>query len=150
VLMAMDSGIVALRPSSLVIGNALRSRSFRLHARAKRNESAKCITVSLSYDKKKWGLLLPIYLYSIPNSYSFPLLSCLISYVLRKLDRLREEEELIAQDPSVGAVPEIVADRMLGRIIAFFGVPVFGGLAIFVGAFFYSKKYDVVVPPNLM
>jgi hypothetical protein len=33
VLMAMDSGIVALRPSSLVIGNALRSRSFRLHAK---------------------------------------------------------------------------------------------------------------------
>ena len=33
----------------------------------------------------------------------------------------------------------------MGRIITFFGVPVFGGLAIFVGAFFYSKKYDVVV-----
>ena len=24
------------------------------------------------------------------------------------------------------------------------------GLAIFVGAFFYSKKYDVVVPPSII
>jgi hypothetical protein len=67
-----------------------------------------------------------------------------------KIRRVREEEELISQDPSVGAVPEIVADRMLGRIIAFFGVPVFGGLAIFVGAFFYSKKYDMVAPPAVI
>jgi len=27
---------------------------------------------------------------------------------------------------------------------------VFGGLAIFVGAFFYSKKYDVVIPPSIV
>lgn len=67
-----------------------------------------------------------------------------------KIARVQAEEDLIADDPSVGAVPELVADRMLGRIIAFFGIPVFGGLAVFVGAFFYSKKYDVVVPPNLI
>ena len=30
------------------------------------------------------------------------------------------------------------------------GVPVFGGLAIFVGAFFYSKKYDVVIQPSII
>lgn len=67
-----------------------------------------------------------------------------------KIARLQEEEALMATDPSVGAVPELVADRMLGRIVTFFGVPVFGGLAIFVGAFFYSKKYDVVVPPAMI
>lgn len=67
-----------------------------------------------------------------------------------KIARLREEEALMATDPSVGAVPELVADRMLGRIVTFFGVPVFGGLAIFVGAFFYSKKYDIVVPPAVI
>eukprot|EP00596_Hydrurales_sp_CCMP1899_P007738 CAMPEP_0119042258 /NCGR_PEP_ID=MMETSP1177-20130426/14492_1 /TAXON_ID=2985 /ORGANISM="Ochromonas sp, Strain CCMP1899" /LENGTH=192 /DNA_ID=CAMNT_0007008911 /DNA_START=329 /DNA_END=907 /DNA_ORIENTATION=+ len=67
-----------------------------------------------------------------------------------KIARLKEEEDLIATDPSVGAVPELVADRMIGRIIAFFGVPVFGGLAIFVGAFFYSKKFDLVVPPSII
>jgi len=39
---------------------------------------------------------------------------------------------------------------MLNRMIVFFGVPVFGGLAIFVGAFFYSKKYDLVVPPSII
>ena len=35
-------------------------------------------------------------------------------------------------------------------MILFLGVPVFGGLAIFVAAFFYSKKYDVVVPPSII
>mmetsp|Transcript_10017 Transcript_10017/g.16752 ORF Transcript_10017/g.16752 Transcript_10017/m.16752 type:complete len:254 (+) Transcript_10017:81-842(+) len=67
-----------------------------------------------------------------------------------KIAKLREEEELIASDPSVGAVPELVADRMIRRIAVFFGVPVFGGLTIFVGAFFYSKKYDMVVPPAII
>lgn len=45
-----------------------------------------------------------------------------------KIARLKEEEDLISSDPSVGAVPELVADRMIGRIVAFFGVPVFGGM----------------------
>ena len=31
-----------------------------------------------------------------------------------KIQRLREEEELIASDPSVGAVPELIANRMIG------------------------------------
>ena len=44
-----------------------------------------------------------------------------------KIARLKEEEDLISGDTSVGAVPELVADRMIGRIVAFFGVPVFGG-----------------------
>lgn len=47
-----------------------------------------------------------------------------------KIARLKEEEDLISSDPSVGAVPELVADRMIGRIVAFFGVPVFGGTKI--------------------
>eukprot|EP00597_Dinobryon_sp_UTEXLB2267_P005311 CAMPEP_0170061670 /NCGR_PEP_ID=MMETSP0019_2-20121128/3159_1 /TAXON_ID=98059 /ORGANISM="Dinobryon sp., Strain UTEXLB2267" /LENGTH=229 /DNA_ID=CAMNT_0010267575 /DNA_START=82 /DNA_END=771 /DNA_ORIENTATION=- len=64
--------------------------------------------------------------------------------------RLKEEEDLISTDPSVGAVPEVVADRMIGRIAAFFGIPVFGGLGIFVAAYFYSKKYDMVIPPMIL
>lgn len=67
-----------------------------------------------------------------------------------KIKRLQAEDELIASDPSVGAVPELVADRMIRRIAVFFGVPVFGGLSIFVGAFFYSKKYDATLPPVIV
>jgi len=67
-----------------------------------------------------------------------------------KIKRLQAEDELIASDPSVGAVPELVADRMIRRIAVFFGVPVFGGLSIFVGAFFYSKKYDLTLPPVIV
>jgi hypothetical protein len=50
-----------------------------------------------------------------------------------KIQRLREEEELLATDPSVGAVPELIADRMIGRIATFFGVPVFGGKQLRLG-----------------
>ena len=39
---------------------------------------------------------------------------------------------------------------MLGRIVTFFGIPVFGGLSIFVAAFFVSKKYDLVIPPMVI
>ena len=67
-----------------------------------------------------------------------------------KIARLQEQDNLVAEDPSVGAVPQKVADRMITRIAFGAGLPVFGGLAIFVGAFLYSKKYDVVVPPNLL
>jgi hypothetical protein len=68
----------------------------------------------------------------------------------KKIQRVREEEELLATDPSVGAVPEAVANRMITRIAAFFGIPVFGGLGIFVGAYVYSIKTDTVIPPNLI
>jgi hypothetical protein len=67
-----------------------------------------------------------------------------------KIQKLREEDELLASDPSVGAVPELVADRMIRRIAVFFGVPVFGGLSIFVGAFFYGRSNNLVVPPALI
>ena len=73
-----------------------------------------------------------------------------ISELDDKIRRLREEEELIASDPSVGAVPELVANRMITRIAGFFGIPVFGGLSIFVGAFFYSKNSDSIIPPYII
>jgi hypothetical protein len=47
--------------------------------------------------------------------------------IARKMKELEEEEALIASDPSVGAVPEIVANRMITRMAGFFGIPVFGG-----------------------
>lgn len=67
-----------------------------------------------------------------------------------KIRKLKEEEALIASDPSVGAVPELVANRMIRRIGFFFGIPVFGGLCIFVAAVFASKQYDIVIPPYVM
>ena len=67
-----------------------------------------------------------------------------------KIRRLQEEEDLLATDPSVGAVPELVANRMITRIAVLAGVPVFGGLAIFVGAFFYAKKFDIVLQPSIV
>ena len=58
-----------------------------------------------------------------------------------KIARLKEEEDLISSDPSVGAVPELVADRMIGRIVAFFGVPVFGGRSKHVAPQQFSSPF---------
>eukprot|EP01041_Mallomonas_annulata_P011407 gene11407-23866_t len=67
-----------------------------------------------------------------------------------KIAELKEEEDLLASDPSVGAVPELVANRMITRISAFLGIPVFGGLFLFVTCYFISKKYDIVIPPMMV
>ena len=67
-----------------------------------------------------------------------------------KIAMLKEEDDLIATDPSVGAVPQIVADRMITRIATFFGVPVFGGLLLFGVSLYVSKTSDFVIPPNLL
>eukprot|EP01031_Cornospumella_fuschlensis_P035780 gene35780-43398_t len=73
-----------------------------------------------------------------------------VEAIQSKLDKLKEEEALVASDPSVGAVPEIVANRMIRRIAFFFGLPVFGGLLIFAAAIIASKKYDTTVPPGII
>ena len=73
-----------------------------------------------------------------------------LSELDEKIRKLKEEEALIASDPSVGAVPELVANRMIRRIGFFFGIPVFGGLSLFIAAIIASKKYDTVIPPYVM
>lgn len=64
----------------------------------------------------------------------------------RRLEEM-EDQHTDHDDSSIGYVPDTIANRMMQRIGVFFGVPVFGGLSIFVGAFFYSKKFDVTLPP---
>lgn len=73
-----------------------------------------------------------------------------IDSIKQKLAALKEEEELLNGDPSVGAVPELVANRMIRRIVTFFGIPVFGGIGIFVAAVISSKYYDTTIPPGVI
>eukprot|EP01039_Chlorochromonas_danica_P009617 gene9617-10632_t len=67
-----------------------------------------------------------------------------------RIDILREEEQMILSEPGGGTLPEYVADRMIKRIAFFFGVPVFGGLGLFVAGYFASKQYDITIPPVVM
>lgn len=67
-----------------------------------------------------------------------------------KIRILREREAIIEEDVSVGAVPELVANRMIKRIIGFFGIPVAIGMIIFISSVVAAKKYDVVVPPYII
>jgi Photosynthesis affected mutant 68 len=51
------------------------------------------------------------------------------------------------RDPDAGVLPQVVADRMLRRIVGFAGVPL-GTLFAFFAAYFVAKyKYDVSVIP---
>lgn len=55
-----------------------------------------------------------------------------------------------ARDESSGALPDIVAQRMLRRMLAFAGVPLALGLLCF-SAFFVAKyRYDVTVLPTVV
>ena len=67
-----------------------------------------------------------------------------------KIQRLKESDDALAADPSVGAVPQVVADRMITRIATFFGIPVFGGLSLFVIFFIVRQQLDIVVPPTIV
>lgn len=67
-----------------------------------------------------------------------------------KIQKLQQQEIEQAADPSVGAVPELIANRMITRIAWFLGIPLFGGLSIFVAAFFAVKKYDISIEPSVV
>ena len=43
--------------------------------------------------------------------------SILWTILNEKIVKIKEEEDLIASDPSVGAVPEYVANRMISRVV---------------------------------
>ena len=47
-------------------------------------------------------------------------------------------EELEPLDPTAGVMPEVVSNRMLGRVIPFAALPVFGAVALF-GGFYYAN-----------
>lgn len=70
----------------------------------------------------------------------------------RRLEGLKEKIKQLndAGIRSSGTVPDIIADRMLRRIVMFFGAPVMIGLLLFVGAFVYSQRTGEKIPATLV
>jgi hypothetical protein len=59
-------------------------------------------------------------------------------------------EELQPLDPTEGVMPEVVADRMLKRVVPFAGLPVVGGILVFAGFWYANKQLELDIPPTIV
>jgi len=67
-----------------------------------------------------------------------------------KLEELREEERAIREQPDAGVIPEVVSNRMLGRILPFIAVPVVMGIGLFYFFIVLARQYEISVEPSLV
>jgi hypothetical protein len=75
------------------------------------------------------------------------------SFVPGKAQRAPEAltpEELAPVDPTEGVMPEAVSQRMLGRVVPFAGVPVFGAMLVFVGFWYANTQLELDLPPMIV
>ncbi|CAM9122483.1 unnamed protein product [Phaeothamnion confervicola] len=68
----------------------------------------------------------------------------------RRLEELREAERYARDNPDAGVIPEVVANRMLSRMVPFFFLPVLSGIGLFVFYFVLAKKYELSMQPTLV
>ena len=57
---------------------------------------------------------------------------------------------MLAEDKTAGVIPEKVAMRMLGRMLPLAGVPIFGGIALFVTFYLSATKWDLEIQPAVV
>lgn len=55
-------------------------------------------------------------------------------------------EELEPLDPTAGVMPEVVSNRMLGRVIPFAALPVLGAVAVFGGFYYANTQLGCAIP----
>lgn len=68
---------------------------------------------------------------------------------LRKVAELREMDEYV-RDEGPPAIPEKVAMRMGSRMLPFVGIPLFGGMGLFVGFWYFATYKNVEFQPALV
>ena len=66
---------------------------------------------------------------------------------LRAIQEIRSIDEQLKDDPGAAAIPERVAQRMGQRMIPFVGIPLFGGMGVFVGFWYFATYKDVQFEP---
>jgi len=69
---------------------------------------------------------------------------------LRKIREIKSVDEFIRDDPNAAVIPEKVAMRMGARMLPFVGIPLFGGMAIFVGFWYFATVKGVVFQTGLV
>jgi hypothetical protein len=70
--------------------------------------------------------------------------------VQRKIEDLEEVQATLQENPTAGVIPDVVAKRMLFRMLPLAAVPIFGGLALFVFFYLGATKGDFEVPPTIV
>jgi len=58
--------------------------------------------------------------------------------------------ELEPLDPEAGVMPTEVSDRMLRRVVPFAGVPIVGGVLVFVGFWYANTQLQMDLPPTIV
>jgi len=71
----------------------------------------------------------------------------------RKVQKVGKPSRQGAPPPipeEAGVLPQVVADRMLNRMLTFAGIPLFLGILLFVSSFVLAYKYDVRFIPTVV
>jgi len=69
---------------------------------------------------------------------------------LRKVRDLQLLDTELSQDATGGVIPEKVAQKMLGRMLPFVGIPLFGGIGVFIGFWYFATYKNVEFQPALV
>jgi hypothetical protein len=69
---------------------------------------------------------------------------------LAKMKQVRDMDQLVRESPEAAVIPEKVAQRMGARMLPFVGVPLFGGMASFVGFWYMATYRDMEFQPALV
>jgi len=67
-----------------------------------------------------------------------------------KREERKEVQEVLKENPTAGVIPDKVAQRMLFRMLPLAGVPIFGGIALFVYFYLSATKGDVEFQPTVV
>ena len=54
------------------------------------------------------------------------------------------------ENPTAGIIPDVVAKRMLFRMLPLAGVPIFGGIGLFLTFTIAATRWDLEVQPALV
>lgn len=69
---------------------------------------------------------------------------------LRSIRDLQDLDTALQSEEQSAAIPEKVARRMGMRMLPFVGLPLFGGMGVFVGFWYFATYRDVEVMPNVV
>jgi hypothetical protein len=67
---------------------------------------------------------------------------------LRKVREVMQADQQLAEAPAV--IPEPVAQRMGKRMLPFVGIPLFGGMGVFVACWYFAVYKNIEFEPALV
>jgi Photosynthesis affected mutant 68 len=68
----------------------------------------------------------------------------------QRMADIKAAQRVTREDPNAGVIPDLVANRMLARMIPFFILPVAAGVGVFVYFFVLANRYDTGFEPGMV